>query len=64
MSLVVKYEDKELELTKSTTVKRMLERMDIPPETVFVVVNGQVVTQDERVGPGNDVQIIKVISGG
>jgi thiamine biosynthesis protein ThiS len=49
---------------RSLTVKTILERLDIVPAGVIVAVNGQLVTRDERVQVGDEVEIIRAISGG
>jgi thiamine biosynthesis protein ThiS len=49
---------------RSLTVKTILERLEIVPAGVIVAVNGQLVTRDERVQVGDDVEIIRAISGG
>ena len=46
------------------TVRRLLETLDIVPEGVVVAVNGELVTTDSTVRRGDDVEIIRAISGG
>lgn len=49
---------------RSLTVRTILERLDIVPAGVIVAVNGELVTRDERVQVGDEVEIIRAISGG
>ena len=49
---------------RSLTVRTILERLDIIPAGVIVAVNGNLVTRDERVQVGDEVEIIRAISGG
>ncbi|MBI2890448.1 MAG: DNA repair protein RadC [Nitrospirae bacterium] len=45
-------------------VRDLLKRLELLPEVVLVAKNGEVVTEDEMVGPQDEVEIIKAISGG
>ena len=49
---------------RSLTVRTILERLDIIPAGVIVAVNGSLVTRDDRVQVGDEVEIIRAISGG
>jgi sulfur carrier protein len=60
----VHYGTKVFELERKTTVKRILEKLQIVPETVIVAKNGELVTEDEMVEPGDEVDIVRAISGG
>ena len=60
----VRYGRDEHEFRRSMTVRRLLERLDVVPEGVIVSVNGELVTRDTRIEPGDDVEIIRAISGG
>ena len=46
------------------TVLQMLKLVDLLPESVLVVRNGQLVTEDQHLQPGDNVKIVSVISGG
>jgi sulfur carrier protein len=60
----IHYGTKTFEWDRKTTVKRILERLEILPETVIVARNGEMVTEDEQVSPGDEVDIVRAISGG
>jgi sulfur carrier protein ThiS len=45
-------------------VFRLLEELHVLPESVLVLCNGQLLTEDQRVNPGDDVKIVAVVSGG
>ncbi len=49
---------------KPLTVRRLLETLDIVPEGVVVSVNGELETRDVQINVGDDVEIIRAISGG
>lgn len=49
---------------KRIKVIEILRKLEIIPEHVLVVKNGDVVTEDEFVEEGDSVEIISAISGG
>ena len=60
----ITYRDKVWSFDESMTVRQMLKRVDLLPESVLVVRNGKLVTEDQRLEPGDEVKIVSVISGG
>jgi thiamine biosynthesis protein ThiS len=60
----VTYRDKQWQFDEALTVHQMLKRLRLLPESVLVVRNGHLVTEDRRLQPGDEVEIIAVISGG
>ena len=60
----VSYRAKSWSFEESLTVLQLLKRVDLLPESVLVVRNGQLVTEDQRLAPGDEVKIVSVISGG
>jgi thiamine biosynthesis protein ThiS len=46
------------------TVRRLLEKLGIVPEGVVVAVNGELVTADTMIRVGDEVDVIRAISGG
>lgn len=46
------------------TVKEVLGKLKINPETVLTVVNDELVTEDRKLSPKDEVKILSVISGG
>ncbi len=60
----VTYRAKSWSFEESLTVLQLLKRVDLLPESVLVVRNGQLVTEDQRLAPGDEVKIVSVISGG
>ena len=49
---------------QAMTVKRLLKVLEIVPEGVVVTVNGDLVTTDATARVGDEVEIIRAISGG
>jgi len=60
----VKHGRSEHEFDKEMTVRRLLEKLNIVPEGVVVAVNGELVTADTTVRVGDEVDVIRAISGG
>ena len=60
----VKHGRTEHQFDKEMTVRRLLETLSIVPEGVVVAVNGDLVTGDTTVRVGDEVEIIRAISGG
>jgi sulfur carrier protein ThiS len=48
----------------SGKISALLERLGVNPETIVVVKNGAVVSEDERCGDGDELKLLSVISGG
>jgi sulfur carrier protein len=55
---------RELELPGPTTVQALLQRLELNPESVLVIVGDELVTRDARLDDAASVEIRPVISGG
>jgi sulfur carrier protein ThiS len=55
---------RELELPGPTTVQALLQRLELNPESVLVIVGDELVTRDARLDDAAAVEIRPVISGG
>jgi sulfur carrier protein len=55
---------REVELHGPMTVASLLQRLELNPESVLVIVGDELVTRDARIGDDDDVEIRPVISGG
>ncbi|HOI18798.1 MAG TPA: MoaD/ThiS family protein [Candidatus Woesearchaeota archaeon] len=60
----LKYENKIKEIEFFGKVKELLKKENINPETVVVVKNGEVISEDERVNNDEELELISVVSGG
>jgi len=60
----VVHRDKTWDFDKSILVRQLLKQIDMLPESVLVVRNGQLVTEDLRLNVGDSVKIVSVVSGG
>ena len=54
----------EHEFDREMTVRRLLETLQIVSEGVVVAVNGELVTADATIRVGDEVEIIRAVSGG
>lgn len=48
----------------SGTVQELLRELKVMREEVVVKVNGRLTPETERIGPGDRVEVIKVVFGG
>jgi sulfur carrier protein len=55
---------REVELRGPMTVSSLLQRLELNPESVLVIVGDELVTRDARIADDDDVEIRPVISGG
>jgi sulfur carrier protein len=55
---------REVELRGPMTVSSLLERLELNPESVLVIVHDDLVTRDTRLDDTDAVEIRPVISGG
>jgi sulfur carrier protein len=55
---------RQVELTGPMTVLRVLERLDVNPESVIVIRGDTLLTRDERVADEDEIELRPVISGG
>ena len=62
----VRYEGKELEIQAKGNyrVQDLLRELKLNPEEVLVSRNGEILPESERLRDEDEVEIIKVISGG
>jgi sulfur carrier protein len=55
---------REVEVEGPTTVRALLQRLEMSPESVLVIVGDELVTHDARLTDDASVEIRPVISGG
>jgi len=59
-----KNETKTIKNNKNTSIKDILEDMELSSETVVAKKNGDIVIEDEIIEEGDEIQLIKIIYGG
>jgi sulfur carrier protein ThiS len=52
------------EAPSGMTIRSALQRHGISPESVIATRDGQMVTDDEHLAPGDEIKLVAVISGG
>ena len=52
------------EITGRMTASKLLQRLGMLPEAVVVVKGDEIVTEDETLEDGDEVELIRVVSGG
>ncbi len=60
----VRWGEKLIEFSERMPARKLLERLDVLPETVVVVKNEEIITEDEMIEIDDQVELIRVISGG
>jgi sulfur carrier protein len=56
--------DRVVEVNGPSTVAGLLEKLEIVPEAVLVIRDATLLTRDERVGEGDEIEVRPVLSGG
>jgi sulfur carrier protein ThiS len=56
--------DREVEVAGPKRVKDLLAELDVNPDTVLVIRQATLVTRDQRLDDGDEIEIRPVISGG
>ena len=54
----------KLKLPSSATLIDMLEKLQIPPDTVIIMRDGAPIPIDTNLKPNDEVEVIRVVSGG
>jgi sulfur carrier protein ThiS len=55
---------KRFEVRCGTTLRDAVRKLGFSPESVLAVRNGELVTDDRILQPGEEIQLVAVISGG
>jgi sulfur carrier protein ThiS len=64
MGVRIVFRDREFEVSAGIPVKVALKQIDILPETILFTREGELITEDEMLRDGDEVNLIAVISGG
>ncbi len=60
----VSFRDKKWEIKSGSAARDAVKRIGLDPESVLVVVNGKLSTDDIILKDGDEVKLIAVVSGG
>lgn len=64
MKIKLRNPSREVELAGRKRVKEILRELDILPGTVLVIRGSELLTADEVVGDGDELEVRPVMSGG
>ncbi|MDH3606108.1 MAG: MoaD/ThiS family protein [Acidimicrobiia bacterium] len=64
MKVILRNPRRELDIEGNATVKEVLRRLEIIPETVLVIREGELLLKTDRVGEADTIELRPVISGG
>lgn len=60
----VTYRQRSWEIEEQITVHQLLKRIRLLPESVLVLQNGKLVTEDQLLAVEDEIKVVAVISGG
>jgi len=58
------FRNKEYQLKSGMTLETSLSKLNLLPEAVLAIRNGELVTEDEIIHEGQTIKLVEVISGG
>lgn len=64
MELFIEKDNTRKAIKFSGTVAKLLVKLRINPESVVVVKNNEIVTEDETLSDSDSVELLSVVSGG
>lgn len=64
MKVKLRNPDRVVEVSGPTTVSALLAELDIVPEAVLVIRDATLLTRDEAVTDGDEIEVRPVLSGG
>lgn len=64
MELFIEREQRKESLSFEGTVQQLLDMLSINAQTVLVIKNDALVTEDEELSDNDNVQVLTVVSGG
>ncbi|MDR2545428.1 MAG: MoaD/ThiS family protein [Methanobrevibacter sp.] len=63
LKIGTKVTDEEL-INSNTTIKDLLDKLNISSESVVTKKNGNIVVEDEIINDNDEIQLIRIIYGG
>ncbi len=64
MSAKLILRNEEIEIKHGMTLRIALQKINVMPETVLAIRNGELITDDEIIREGDVIKLVAVISGG
>ncbi len=62
--VTLKYRNQQWELAAGMTARDAIKKAGLQPESVLIVVDGELQTDDVILKPGQQVKLVAVVSGG
>jgi sulfur carrier protein ThiS len=62
--VTLKYRNQQWELPAGMTARDAIKKTGLQPESVLIVVDGELQTDDVILKPGQQVKLVAVVSGG
>lgn len=64
ISVLWQKETKMMEIPEKSSIENLLDKIGINPETVVVMMNGEVTPEYEALSKGDKIEIIEIVSRG
>jgi sulfur carrier protein len=64
MKVVMRHPTREVTVDGAATVRQLLDRLDILPESVLVIRSNELLTRSDHLHPDDTIELRPVISGG
>jgi sulfur carrier protein ThiS len=64
MTIKIKFRDHEYLLEHDLSLIKALKRLNIPNNSILAIRNGELLTEDEILHNGDEIELVAVISGG
>ncbi len=58
------YQKKIYDIHHGMTIRTALKKLKINPETILPTKNGELITDDEIIEDGDQIRLVRIISGG
>ncbi len=62
--VLLKYRNQQWELPAGMTARDAIKKTGLAPESVLIVIDGELQTDDVILKPGQQVKLVAVVSGG
>jgi sulfur carrier protein len=64
MKIFIEKTNQEKQIRFKGTASALLKELNINPETILIVKNNEVITEDEQLSDKDDIKLLSIISGG
>lgn len=64
MQVKLTYRDAQFTVKPGCTARHAIKQCGLSPEAVLAVKNGELITDDTLLKPGDEIRLVAVISGG